>query len=480
MTVESTKSICPTCKKTLDASRKRRGRKVYIEKKCDTCGEFSSVIWNGEVDFDLWRGGQSSCFASTAPSVTDGIDKSEIKKDSCCILLEVTKRCNLNCPFCFAEGESGGVDRLLEEVIADINSIAKTNCALLQISGGEPTVRDDLPLIIKAAKDSGIDYIQLNTNGIVLAEEGYAATLKEAGLSFVFLQFDGVTDGVYKELRGKELLEIKKAAIKNCGDAGLGVVLVPMLVPSVNVKEIGAILRFAINRSPSVRGVHFQPVSYFGRVGSVPNDKKRFTLDMLIAEIYEQSYGLVEEGTLLPSTCDHPLCGLHGDFLVREDFTLFPLHKFDEGKERSEASPEANCNFVARRWLRRDEEVVEVAKGVGCDGCQEDCESCDYSVEGSCAHGHDDMHEHGHEHENGGDCSSCGGGDCSSCSGQSGAMSLDEFISRVKSHGFTITAMAFQDQYNMDIERLEKCSLHVYENGRLLPFCGHYSGVYGD
>ena len=57
--------------------------------------------------------------------------------------------------------------------------------------------------------------------------------------------------------------------------------LVPVIVPGVNTEQIGDIIRFAIQRSPYVRGVHFQPVSYFGRIPELPADDDRYTLDEL-------------------------------------------------------------------------------------------------------------------------------------------------------------------------------------------------------
>lgn len=51
---------------------------------------------------------------------------------------------------------------------------------------------------------------------------------------------------------------------------------------------------------------------------------------------------------------------------------------------------------------------------------------------------------------------------------------MDVFLKRVRSHGFTVTAMAFQDAQNLDLERLKRCSLHVYDSGSLVPFCKYY------
>jgi uncharacterized radical SAM superfamily Fe-S cluster-containing enzyme len=96
------------------------------------------------------------------------------------------------------------------------------------------------------------------------------------------MQFDGVDDAVYEKLRRRLMLEVKKRAIEQCGRYGIGVTLVPVIVPGVNTEQIGDILRFAIQRSPYVRGVHFQPVSYFGRIPELPADDDRYTLDELL------------------------------------------------------------------------------------------------------------------------------------------------------------------------------------------------------
>ena len=89
-------------------------------------------------------------------------------------------------------------------------------------------MRDDIPEIAAYAVGLGFEYIQLNTNGLRLAEdESYARELVRAGVSTVFLQFDGTNDRVFSALRGRPLFAEKCRAIQNCGKAFLGVVLVP-------------------------------------------------------------------------------------------------------------------------------------------------------------------------------------------------------------------------------------------------------------
>ena len=147
-------------------------------------------------------------------------------------------------------------------------------------------------------------------------DEAYVAALAEAGLSFVFMQFDGTRDDIYRKLRGKPLLELKKQAIANCAKYRIGVTLVPTLVPRVNTDDIGNIVRFGISQVPTVRGVHFQPVSYFGRYPAPPANEDRYTLAELVADLGRQTNGLVNITNIAPSHCDHPLCGFHSSCLL--------------------------------------------------------------------------------------------------------------------------------------------------------------------
>ena len=136
----------------------------------------------------------------------------------------------------------------------------------MQISGGEPTIREDLPAIVTLARERGFGLVQLNTNGLRLGRDaGYAARLRAAGLDSVYLQWDGVREAVFETMRGRACLNLKRLAVEACAAAGLGVVLVATLARHVNDGEVGDLLRLALALGPAVRGVHFQPVSSFGR-----------------------------------------------------------------------------------------------------------------------------------------------------------------------------------------------------------------------
>ena len=116
---------------------------------------------------------------------------------------------------------------------------AQAGACHIQLSGGEPTLREDLDAIIRLCKEKGFPYIQLNTNGLrFAADPSLAKRLKEAGLTCVFLQFDGLDDATHRRLRAASLRMQKEAAVDACASAGLPVILVPTLARGINEHEL--------------------------------------------------------------------------------------------------------------------------------------------------------------------------------------------------------------------------------------------------
>ena len=418
--IRKIRSVCPVCLENLPAflTREQDGR-IFLEKTCPEHGFFRVLVWQGKVDFDRWvqhsdplREDAGAC----CPEHCGICAEHEI--GTCCALLEVTKRCNLRCRFCFADGGTTQADPEIDEMKAAIRDIVhQCGNPLLQMSGGEPTLRDDLPELIRYAKEAGCSYVQVNTNGIRIAQEPeYARKLADAGLDIVFLQFDGTKEEIYRTLRGKPLLEAKKRAIQVCAELRLGVTLVPTVVRGVNDDNLGELIAFAQSLVPGVRGIHFQPVSYFGRYPDIPGEEERYTLDRLMADISDQAGIPIE--SFMPSRCDHPLCGFHANYLVEPKGGLRPLTSITHSaKERGCAKD--NREYVARHWRRAPQEP-EPAGGLWDE------------------------------------------------------MDFDTFLYRIRHGNLTLSSMAFQDAMNLNIERLHRCSLHVYSGGKIKPFCANY------
>ena len=171
----------------------------------------------------------------------------------------------------------------------------------IQFSGGEPGMRNDLPELVGLARKMGFDHVQINTNGIRIAQDkDFSLALKDAGATDVFLQFDGISADVYQRLRGVDLLDLKLKAVERCAELEIGVILVPTLVRGVNDSQIGAIIQFAKKWIPTVKGVHFQPITYLGRFPDHPKNKDRILIPDILLAIQEQTADLKVENFVPP------------------------------------------------------------------------------------------------------------------------------------------------------------------------------------
>ncbi|MGC9443766.1 MAG: radical SAM protein [Candidatus Methanospirareceae archaeon] len=286
--IRPTTSICPVCHEPIEANVYEEEGAVWLEKRCAEHGAFKDLVWS---DYELYRtfeardvvalgaerGELGETELDTACPFACGLCTSH-ESQTVLGVIDVTERCNLNCPTCFAKSENdlAEPDLSQESIKAIIDTFAaKTNASGLQFSGGEPTLRDDLPELIAYARTK-FEHVEVNTNGLKMAASAnFCRAMESAGLSVAYLQFDGVTEEPYMKLRGRKLFEVKKQAIENHRLAGPkpAIVLVPTLVKGVNDHQIGDILRFAIANSDIVRGVNFQPVSFCGRTNHRPAER---------------------------------------------------------------------------------------------------------------------------------------------------------------------------------------------------------------
>lgn len=425
MEIGKTMSVCPVCLARIPAVKTvGEDGNIYLEKKCWEHGSFKTLIWEGDLESYIgWAAGDSN--APVTPVRAREAERGcpddcglcqNHERDGCCVLLELTNRCNLRCPVCFASaGEQTPHDLSVEEIGKQYDLLMEHGGPFnIQLSGGEPTLREDLDRIIALGKEKGFTFFQLNTNGVRIAEEvGYAEHLAKAGVSVVFLQFDGLDDEIYQTLRGAALAETKLRAIENCKAAGLPVVLVPTVAPGVNDHALGDILRFALAHAPHVRGVHIQPISYFGRCG-LEAPEKRLTIPAVLRRIEEQTEGLMKASDFGGGGAESPYCSFHASYLRKPDGSLKALPR-----RRSQCccvkSSDAR-DFVSQQW----------------------------SGKASC------------------------------CDGDSDTASLDAFLQKTVENTFTVSGMVFQDAYNLDLDRLRRCYICEVDTQKgMVPFCAY-------
>ena len=110
--------------------------------------------------------------------------------------------------------------------------------------------------------------------------------------------------------------------------------MVPCVIPGANDDQLGAIIDYAAGKVPTVKGVYFQPVSYFGIYPR--SSVSRITIPEVIRKIEAQTEGRVRQRDFLPGAYEAAACSFQATYLVREDGKLSALTR--RGKRA--ASPE--------------------------------------------------------------------------------------------------------------------------------------------
>jgi uncharacterized radical SAM superfamily Fe-S cluster-containing enzyme len=304
---------------------------VYMKKMCPDHGPSTVYLW---PDADHYNWMRISRVPFRAPkSYPNSKDRcptscglcSLHQRHSTLIELEVTQRCNLRCPVCFMSAETAPPDPSWEQLkIIYTNILEKAGGQTsIQLTGGEPTLRKDLPDIVRAGRRTGFSAIEINTNGLVISRNPQLLSdLVEAGITGIYLQFDGLTSEVYTQIRGDDLLADKLQAIENCRNAGIQVVLAMTVIQGINHDQIGAVLQFALENLDVIAGVALQPAFTSGRF-DVPG-VRRITMGDVVFLLAEQTAGLIQPYEMWPLGCSHPLCSC-GTQLVKNGDGFVPV-----------------------------------------------------------------------------------------------------------------------------------------------------------
>ncbi|HID17654.1 TPA: radical SAM protein [Candidatus Bathyarchaeota archaeon] len=466
--LRETKSICPTCFKAIPA-------KIFVDEKetvrmgktCPEHGYFEDTYTFSKLDDYLWaeryaRKGTKIENPRTETSRGCPYDCGlcpQHESHTVLAIIDVTNRCNLRCPICFANAAAAGYvyqpsKEQIREIMVNLRANRPVAPPALQLSGGEPTVREDLPELIRMAKELGFSHVEVNTNGIRFARDvKFFEECLKAGMSTVYLQFDGLKDGIYEEVRGVPLMETKLKVLENARKIGLeSIVLVVTLVRGFNDDQLGDILRFAMKNSDVVRCINVQPVSITGRIDKEVREKMRINTSDFMELLEKQSNGLVKASDFKPVPCVIPIakavgllrgkhyvefstapwCGV-ATFLVKTDGGWIPItrlanvDKFFEAMEGVAKEASRGRNFMAKLRLLtslrhvKAKLIKEVLWPILKEGSYD---------------------------------------------------SLANFMRRI----LMIGCMHFMDPYNFDLDRVQRCTIHYgLPDGTIRPFCSYNS-----
>jgi len=350
-------TLCPECGAIVLGRYFVEDHAVFIEKTCPDHGYFRDCISSDVLLFSkaAWWSYQDypgqkhpRAEAGQCPS-NCGLCGQHIS-GSVLAQIDLTSRCNMRCPICFANAGTGGsfyqgdyaeVMRQLR-VLRDFDPVP---CTAVQFTGGEPTIHPDFLRIVAAARDMGFSHIQIATNGLKLADEAFARQAAAAGLHTLYLQFDGVSEDAYRQTRNfpgiwKKKLEV----IENCRRTGMKICLVPTIVKGVNDDQVGRIFRFAVENVDVVSAISYQPVSFSGRITTEELARRRYTLgdlahdvagasgasllrDMFPLSIVAPLAEFLEAFSAKPKVCPscHPDCAFGTYFLISPDGRAYPF-----------------------------------------------------------------------------------------------------------------------------------------------------------
>ncbi|MDE1854749.1 MAG: radical SAM protein [Candidatus Micrarchaeota archaeon] len=466
--IDKTKTVCPECKLIIDGIIYKDGDNVMIRKYCPDDGWTIEKYWE---DYDMYMRMRNYNYYGRGFDNPDVINKGENCPFDCAMCLRhkshsglvnvvITNRCHLSCWYCFFYAKEGEPvyepsTQELNKMFVKLRNQKPIPANALQITGGEPTMREDLPQIINMAKEAGFDQIQLNTTGINLGlHPEQMVKLRHAGVSTLYMSFDGVS----KRANPKNHWEVP-ATLAAARKANLSIVLVPTVIRTINDHELGSIINFALNNIDIIRAVNFQPVSLVGRMPARMREKQRITIPGAIKQIEQQTGGVI----------------------TKDDWFSVPyvggINRFIEalsGEYKYDLSIHFACGAGSYIFLDKDNKIIPLTRFVDAAGLLEHLQEAVNEM-----HGKSKLERR--------------------IIAMRSLLQMNKFIDKEKQpksinfaklfmsvlmkHDFAsvgmfqmkslfLGMMHFQDEYTYDIKRVEKCDIHYsMPDGRVLPFC---------
>jgi len=182
--------------------------------------------------------------------------------------ISVTDRCNIRCFYCMPESGVQFIDKreilTFEEIERFVRIAVRLGVTKLRITGGEPLVRHDLPVLIAKLRDiPGIQDLALTTNAVKLAEQ--AEDLYAAGLRRLNIHLDTLDRERFAQITRRDELEAVLRGIDRAQELGFG----PIKINAVAVRglvepDIVPLARYGRQRGIEIRYIEFMPLDAQG------------------------------------------------------------------------------------------------------------------------------------------------------------------------------------------------------------------------
>jgi len=384
--------------------------------------------------------------------------------------IDLTTRCNLGCPTCFANSNKYHAEPSFEEIygmMKRLRDLRPAPCNTIQFLGGEPTLHPDFFKIVRASTELGFTHIQMGTNGIKLADPEFAMKARDAGLQYIYLQMDGVTNDVFQKIRGRNLLETKLKAIESAGRAGLRVILVPTVIKGVNNHQLGDLVKLAFENLSIITGISLQPVSFTGRCSEEDRLKQRYTIADMIHDISGQT-GLTDP--------------MKDWFALNSSTPFVSLAEALTGKSVINYACHPHCGAAAILFVDQYKNAVPITRFVDLYNLLKDIDKLAKKTEKrrlkmfSKLSSLNTLRKHFNSKQ--------------APAGLTFNKLLQTFdgysekkytwTDEYKGHTYKtifLFGMHFMDNYNFDLQRIRRCAVHyTAADGRIYPFCSYNAG----
>ena len=476
-----TRSLCPECTQLIDATIFEDAGKVVMEKRCAEHGEFRDIVYSDArlyLKMEEWSFGDnrglSNPAVTTATKCPDDCGLCNLHTSHTGLAnVDLTNRCNLTCPVCFANANAAGylyepdfeTVRKMLQALRDQKPVAGR---IVQFSGGEPTIYPRFLDVLRMAKEMGFSHLQAATNGLKFTDIEFAHQCKEAGLHTLYLQFDGICDDVYRRTRGESLWEKKLRCIENVRDAGLKIVFVPTIVKGLNDHQIGDILRLALEYIDCTSGISFQPVSFTGRIARHELESKRFTLSDFAHAVEEQTGIAKAHEDWFPLSCVTPFSKLISAL---------------RGDETTTLSCHPHCSLGTYLFVDQNRKAMPVTQFIDVGPMLQEMDMLSRKAGKrrfqfyTKFEAWNSLRKFFHE-----DRAPEGLTFTKFLQTLQGMTDKEYGRGESEKSGFTyktlmVAGMHFMDSYNYDVERVQRCVIHyAAPNGLIYPFCAYNSG----
>ncbi|NQU74387.1 MAG: radical SAM protein [Candidatus Omnitrophica bacterium] len=265
---KNTLSICNNCYRVISACIKEVDNKVVMEKYCPSHGIFLETVekdpyfYKRTMNFHIpglrhtCEASCPNCYAQRDILKTEGAVR---RKHFCCLMIPVSYSCNLNCDFCYFSYRKTTNPSLS----ALKHLISRFDGPKISLTGGEPTLRDDLADLVRLVVKSG-KICSIATNGLRLADIDYAAKLKQAGLETLVFSLNTLDCKLASKIGEKDSIAIKLKALENLKKLGIKVKLSTTLFRNANVGGLSEIYNYCINNLDFITNWRIRSVFVLG------------------------------------------------------------------------------------------------------------------------------------------------------------------------------------------------------------------------